>query len=88
MMHEPEKSDLSTVARKPANNTGRPEAESVEPRGRTEGNTGGPCTRRTLELNGDRFIFLPYRSRTFRLTVRGRFCAYRRLTNSAGEMMG
>lgn len=47
MMHEQEKSDLSIVAEKPANNSGRPEAESVEPRGRTEGNTGGPRTHRT-----------------------------------------
>lgn len=47
MMHEPEKSDLPIVAEKPANKSGRPEAESVEPRGRTEGNTGGPHTHRT-----------------------------------------
>lgn len=40
MMHEQEKSDLSTVARKPANNTGRPEAESVEPRGEDRGEHG------------------------------------------------
>ena len=39
MMHEPEKSDLSTVAMKPANNSGRSEAESVERREGAEGNT-------------------------------------------------
>jgi hypothetical protein len=32
MMNEPEKSDPSTVAAKPANKTGRLDAESVEPR--------------------------------------------------------
>ena len=32
MMHEPEKSDLSTVAGKPANNTEGSVAESVERR--------------------------------------------------------
>lgn len=46
-MNEQEKSDLSKVAKKPANNTGRPEAESVERRGRAEGNTGGQRMRRT-----------------------------------------
>jgi group II intron reverse transcriptase/maturase len=47
MAHEPEKSDLSTVAVKPANNSGRSEAESVERRGRAEGNTVKDRTRRT-----------------------------------------
>jgi hypothetical protein len=32
MMNEPEKSDPSTVAAKPANKTGRSDAESAEPR--------------------------------------------------------
>ena len=39
MVHEPEKSDLSTVAAKPANNSGRSEAESAERREGAEGNT-------------------------------------------------
>ncbi len=47
MMHEPEKSDLSTVAVKPANNSGRSETESVERREGAKGNTGKTCTRRT-----------------------------------------
>ena len=37
MMHEPEKSDLSTVAMKPANNCEGSQAESVE---RREGGRG------------------------------------------------
>ena len=48
MMHEREKSDLSTVAKKPSNNPGQPGAESVERRERAEGNMGEPRTRRTL----------------------------------------
>jgi group II intron reverse transcriptase/maturase len=47
MVHEPEKSDLSTVAEKPTNNSGRSEAELVERRGRAEGNTIKDRTRRT-----------------------------------------
>jgi RNA-directed DNA polymerase len=47
MMHGPEKSDSATVAMKPANNTGRPVAERVEPRAGTEGNTDQSRTRRT-----------------------------------------
>ncbi len=47
MMSEQEKSDLPIVAEKPANNSGRLETESVEPRGRTEGNMGRPRTHRT-----------------------------------------
>ena len=39
MMNEPEKSDPSTVAAKLANKTGRPDAESVEPREGAKGNT-------------------------------------------------
>ena len=50
MMHEPEKSDPSKVARKRANNPGQSGAESVEPREGAEGNTGQPRTRRTLSL--------------------------------------
>jgi hypothetical protein len=38
-MHEREKSDPSTVATKPANNSGRSETESVERREGAEGNT-------------------------------------------------
>ena len=47
MMHEPEKSDPSTVAAKPANKTGRSDAESVEPREGAKGNTPEPHTHRT-----------------------------------------
>jgi hypothetical protein len=48
MKHEQEKSDLFIVAMKPANKPGRLGAELVEPRERTEGNTGEQYTRRTL----------------------------------------
>jgi RNA-directed DNA polymerase len=47
MMHEREKSDLSTVAKKLANKPGQPGAESVERREGAEGNMGEPRTRRT-----------------------------------------
>jgi hypothetical protein len=47
MTHEPEKSDLFIVAVKPANKPGRLGAELVEPRERTEGNTGEQHTCRT-----------------------------------------
>ena len=40
------KSDLAIVAAKPANNTGRPVAELVEPRAGTKGNAGQQTTRR------------------------------------------
>ena len=40
MMNGQEKSDLFIVAMKPANKPGRLGAELVEPRERTEGNTG------------------------------------------------
>ena len=48
MKHGQEKSDLFIVALKPANKPGRPGAELVEPRERTEGNTGEQHTCRTL----------------------------------------
>jgi hypothetical protein len=48
MTHGPEKSDPSTVAMKPANNSGRSETESVERREGAEGNTGKTRMRRTL----------------------------------------
>ena len=48
MKHGQEKSDLFIVALKPANKPGQLGAELVEPRERTEGNTGEPHTRRTL----------------------------------------
>ena len=48
MMYGQEKSDLFVVAMKPANEPRRPGAESVEPRERTEGNTGEQHTCRTL----------------------------------------
>jgi RNA-directed DNA polymerase len=47
MMNEPEKSDSSIVAAKLANKPGRPDAEPVEPREETKGNTPEPHTRRT-----------------------------------------
>src|SRR4051794_10599720 len=47
MMHGLEKSDPSVVAVKPANKTGNPVAEWVEPRDGTKGNTNQPRTRRT-----------------------------------------
>ena len=46
MMDGHEKSDLAIVAVKPTNKTGRPAAESVEPRARTEGNAGRRHTHR------------------------------------------
>jgi RNA-directed DNA polymerase len=48
MKNEREKSDLFIVAMRPANKPGQPEAEPVEPRKRTEGNTGEQHTHRTL----------------------------------------
>jgi RNA-directed DNA polymerase len=48
MKHGQERSDLSIVAMKPANKPGRLGAELVEPRERTEGNTGEQHTYRTL----------------------------------------
>jgi hypothetical protein len=47
MTNGQEKSDLFIVAMKLANKPGRPGAESVEPRKRTEGNTGEQHTCRT-----------------------------------------
>ena len=46
MMYGREKSDSAIVAKKPANNTGLPVAEQVEPRAGTEGNAGQQRTRR------------------------------------------
>jgi RNA-directed DNA polymerase len=46
-MHEPEKSDSSIVATKPANKSEPSGAESVEPREGTKGNTRKPHTHRT-----------------------------------------
>ncbi len=47
MMHEPEKSDLSIVAKKPVNDGARAKSESVERREGAKGNTGKTRTRRT-----------------------------------------
>jgi RNA-directed DNA polymerase len=47
MMHEPEKSDLSIVAKKQANEADGSVTESVEQRERAEGNTDQARTRRT-----------------------------------------
>jgi RNA-directed DNA polymerase len=46
MMYGREKSDSAIVAKKPANKTGMPAAEQVEPRAGTEGNAGQQRTRR------------------------------------------
>ena len=48
-MHGDEKSDLAIVAVKPANNSGRPDAERVEPRAGAEGNAGQQRTRRAQD---------------------------------------
>ena len=48
MKHGQKRSDLFIVALKPANKPGRLGAELVEPRERTEGNTGEQHTCRTL----------------------------------------
>ena len=48
-MHGEEKSDLAIVAVKPANNTGRPDAEWVEPRAGAEGNAEQQRTRRAQD---------------------------------------
>jgi RNA-directed DNA polymerase len=48
MMHEPEKSDLSEVAKKPANGVDGPTLERMERRDRAKGNTDKIRTRRTL----------------------------------------
>jgi RNA-directed DNA polymerase len=48
-MHGGEKSDLAIVAVKPANNSGQPDAEWVEPRARAEGNAGQHSTRRAQD---------------------------------------
>jgi hypothetical protein len=47
MMHDQEKSDLSTVAVKSANKGGKPSAESMERREGAEGNAVESRTRRT-----------------------------------------
>src|SRR5580658_816807 len=48
-MHGGEKSDLAIVAAKPANNSGRPDAEWVEPRAGAEGNVGQQRTHRAQD---------------------------------------
>src|SRR3954469_19639911 len=48
-MHGREKSDLAIGAAKPANNDGRPSAESVEQRAGAEGNAGQDRTRRAQD---------------------------------------
>ena len=49
MMHGREKSDLAIGAAKPANNDGRPSAESVERRAGAEGNAGQDRTHRAQD---------------------------------------
>jgi RNA-directed DNA polymerase len=49
MMHGREKSDSAIVATKPANNDGRPSAESVERRAGAEGNAGQDRTHRAQD---------------------------------------
>jgi RNA-directed DNA polymerase len=46
MMNGREKSDSAILARKPANNAGKPAAERVEPRAGTKGNADQSHTRR------------------------------------------
>jgi RNA-directed DNA polymerase len=48
-MHRGEKSDLAIVAVKPANNSGQPDAEPVEPRAGAEGNAEQQRTRRARD---------------------------------------
>ena len=48
-MHGDEKSDLAIVAEKPANDSGRPDAERVEPRAGAEGNAGQQRMRRAQD---------------------------------------
>ena len=48
-MHGHEKSDSAVVAKKPANNAGRPAAEPVERRAGTEGKAGQQSTRRAQD---------------------------------------
>lgn len=48
-MHEAEKSDPAIVAVKPANNSGQPDAEWVEPRAGAEGNVGQRRMRRAQD---------------------------------------
>jgi hypothetical protein len=48
-MREAEKSDLAIVAVKPANNSGPPDAEQVEPRAGAEGNAAQQRTRRAQD---------------------------------------
>ena len=50
MMHEPEKSDPSTVASKPANKPDGPGAESAERREGAEGNTSPSILLQVLNL--------------------------------------
>jgi RNA-directed DNA polymerase len=47
MMHDPEKSDVPIVARRPTNAGGRPTEEPAEPRGTAKGNTNQASMRRT-----------------------------------------
>ena len=47
MMNDMKKSDEPVRAMRPANNGGRPPAESAEQRGSTEENSGSQTTRRT-----------------------------------------
>jgi hypothetical protein len=56
MMHEPEKSDPSIVASKPANKSDGPDAESVERREGAEGNTRKERMRRTQGRAGKHVI--------------------------------
>jgi RNA-directed DNA polymerase len=46
VMHDPEKSDVSIVARKPTNAAGHPDGEAAERRGTAEGNAGQASMRR------------------------------------------
>ena len=52
MMHDPEKSDVSIVARKPANATGGPGGERVERRGTAKGNADQTAMLRAQDRAG------------------------------------
>jgi len=51
MMHGREKSDLAVVAVKSANESGRPDAERMEPRAGAEGNAREPHADRAQNRN-------------------------------------
>jgi hypothetical protein len=75
MMHEPEKSDPSTVAARPANKSKGLEAEWVERREGAEGNTSSDRTHRTLSRVSMSSGLERVRERA-NLRVTGKACQY------------